>query len=329
VNDWVVIDRRFNGPRNSANGGYACGLAGTAVGSPSGRVALHEPPPLDVPLLRGARTMALFRCSAAMMSSRQPRPPPYRRRRRPRRRWRRPRSRREGTWASRTTGSRRVSSAGPRARTACGSTPARSGTVPRSPPRARRSQTIRCCLGGARLPRRARDPVCRPPHSDRCPRPGARSAHRVMPATRSDDDGPDSAAERAERLRPTAPYRGVHPPAGTSEADSDEPALPTAPAAVAKQWPPRADWSGGSASGAVVVLPSGPVVGEAAVEQGEQLTTHTTAPVAKARVKPDCLSPRSRDRGGHGTPGPVPAGPSGGPVNRRRSVQEGSATGGE
>ena len=52
VNDWVVIDRRFNGPPNSANGGYTCGLAGTAVNAPAVRVSLRKPPPLDVPLLR-------------------------------------------------------------------------------------------------------------------------------------------------------------------------------------------------------------------------------------------------------------------------------------
>ena len=52
MNDWVVIDRRFNGPPNSANGGYTCGLAGTAVKAPAVRVSLRKPPPLGVPLLR-------------------------------------------------------------------------------------------------------------------------------------------------------------------------------------------------------------------------------------------------------------------------------------
>jgi len=52
VNDWVIIDRRFNGPPNSANGGYTCGLVGTAVQAPSVRVSLRKPPPLEVPLLR-------------------------------------------------------------------------------------------------------------------------------------------------------------------------------------------------------------------------------------------------------------------------------------
>ena len=52
MNDRVVIDRRFNGPPNSANGGYTCGLVGTAVKAPAVHVLLLKPPPLDVPLLR-------------------------------------------------------------------------------------------------------------------------------------------------------------------------------------------------------------------------------------------------------------------------------------
>ena len=52
VNDRIIIDRRFNGPPNSANGGYTCGLVGTALEAPSVRVSLRKPPPLEVPLLR-------------------------------------------------------------------------------------------------------------------------------------------------------------------------------------------------------------------------------------------------------------------------------------
>jgi hypothetical protein len=45
----IVITRRFRGPPESANGGYACGLLGMHI--PSGaRVRLQHPPPLDVPL---------------------------------------------------------------------------------------------------------------------------------------------------------------------------------------------------------------------------------------------------------------------------------------
>jgi len=52
VNDSIIIARRFNGPPNSANGGYTCGLVGTEIEAPSVRVSLHKPPPLEVPLLR-------------------------------------------------------------------------------------------------------------------------------------------------------------------------------------------------------------------------------------------------------------------------------------
>lgn len=45
----VVISRRFRGPPDSANGGYACGLIGCRVHG-SARVRLTEPPPLGTPL---------------------------------------------------------------------------------------------------------------------------------------------------------------------------------------------------------------------------------------------------------------------------------------
>ncbi len=50
--DEVRISRRFNGPPQSANGGYACGLAGTAVPGDAARVSLRHPPPLEVTLER-------------------------------------------------------------------------------------------------------------------------------------------------------------------------------------------------------------------------------------------------------------------------------------
>ncbi|WP_377267735.1 hypothetical protein [Peterkaempfera sp. SMS 1(5)a] len=49
----LVIARRFNGPADSANGGYACGtFAERASGAhgPAVAVTLLEPPPLDTPL---------------------------------------------------------------------------------------------------------------------------------------------------------------------------------------------------------------------------------------------------------------------------------------
>jgi hypothetical protein len=45
----IVIDRRFRGPADSANGGYACGLIARAVGGPA-VVTLRSPPPLYMPL---------------------------------------------------------------------------------------------------------------------------------------------------------------------------------------------------------------------------------------------------------------------------------------
>jgi hypothetical protein len=45
----VTIDRRYRGPLRSANGGYACGLLGSRVGS-AAEVTLRLPPPLQRPL---------------------------------------------------------------------------------------------------------------------------------------------------------------------------------------------------------------------------------------------------------------------------------------
>lgn len=45
----VVIDRRFQGPPTSGNGGYVCGVvAGHIEGS--AEITLRAPPPLDRPL---------------------------------------------------------------------------------------------------------------------------------------------------------------------------------------------------------------------------------------------------------------------------------------
>ena len=48
--DEVVIERRFRGPPNSVNGGYACGVAAAALGDGTVEVTLHAPPPLERPL---------------------------------------------------------------------------------------------------------------------------------------------------------------------------------------------------------------------------------------------------------------------------------------
>ncbi|HEX2404546.1 MAG TPA: hypothetical protein VHM29_07570 [Acidimicrobiia bacterium] len=45
----IVIDPRFRGPPNSANGGYACGIVGEGIGGIA-TATLRRPPPLEVPL---------------------------------------------------------------------------------------------------------------------------------------------------------------------------------------------------------------------------------------------------------------------------------------
>jgi hypothetical protein len=45
----ITIERRFNGPLTSANGGYACGRVARFVDGPAA-VSLRRPVPLDVPL---------------------------------------------------------------------------------------------------------------------------------------------------------------------------------------------------------------------------------------------------------------------------------------
>lgn len=47
--DQIVFDRRFRGPPESANGGYASGVAAGLLGAPAS-VRLLRPPPLDRPL---------------------------------------------------------------------------------------------------------------------------------------------------------------------------------------------------------------------------------------------------------------------------------------
>jgi hypothetical protein len=46
----VVIPSRFNGPPESAHGGYACGRVAALVDAPAVEVTLRRPPPLDHPL---------------------------------------------------------------------------------------------------------------------------------------------------------------------------------------------------------------------------------------------------------------------------------------
>jgi hypothetical protein len=46
----VSIDRRFNGPPDSAQGGYACGLVAERIDARAAAVSLRAPPPLETPL---------------------------------------------------------------------------------------------------------------------------------------------------------------------------------------------------------------------------------------------------------------------------------------
>ncbi len=46
----LIIDGRFNGPPESANGGYTAGLLAERVGPGAVEVTLRRPPPLDTPL---------------------------------------------------------------------------------------------------------------------------------------------------------------------------------------------------------------------------------------------------------------------------------------
>jgi hypothetical protein len=46
----IVIERRFRGPTESANGGYTCGVVAALMGGGPAEVTLRRPPPLDLSL---------------------------------------------------------------------------------------------------------------------------------------------------------------------------------------------------------------------------------------------------------------------------------------
>ncbi len=48
--DSMIIGRQFNGPPDSANGGYAAGLLAQQLDADTVEVTLRAPPPCDVPL---------------------------------------------------------------------------------------------------------------------------------------------------------------------------------------------------------------------------------------------------------------------------------------
>jgi hypothetical protein len=49
MTEQITIERRFNGPPNSAHGGYVCGTIASHIGT-CAQVTLRAPPPLDRPL---------------------------------------------------------------------------------------------------------------------------------------------------------------------------------------------------------------------------------------------------------------------------------------
>ena len=90
----LTIARRFRGPLNSANGGYAAGLLAQAVGEGGVEVTLRLPPPLDRPLqvTRDGERVLLQRrgCARRRGPPRRARGSPRQRRRASPRRTRRP-----------------------------------------------------------------------------------------------------------------------------------------------------------------------------------------------------------------------------------------------
>jgi hypothetical protein len=71
----VVIERRFNGPPNSAHGGYACAVAAQFLDW-SAEVSLKAPPPLGTPMSvrRNGDSVALERDGQVVIAARQAEP---------------------------------------------------------------------------------------------------------------------------------------------------------------------------------------------------------------------------------------------------------------
>jgi hypothetical protein len=73
VTSIVVIDERFRGPPDSANGGYTCALLARWIDGPA-EVTLRAPPPLDTPLTiqRGEQKASLVRGDGALIAEAVP-----------------------------------------------------------------------------------------------------------------------------------------------------------------------------------------------------------------------------------------------------------------
>jgi hypothetical protein len=50
MSETLVINRRFNGPPGSGNGGYVCGVMAKLIDSDTSTATLRAPPPLETPL---------------------------------------------------------------------------------------------------------------------------------------------------------------------------------------------------------------------------------------------------------------------------------------
>lgn len=50
VSESLIIPSRFNGPAQSANGGYTCGVVADLIGAEEASVSLRLPPPIERPL---------------------------------------------------------------------------------------------------------------------------------------------------------------------------------------------------------------------------------------------------------------------------------------
>ena len=82
----LVIARRFNGPPDSAQGGYACGLVSERIDASVATISLRRPPPLERPLevcrrdggaalLDGEQLVAEGAASELELEVPEPRPP--------------------------------------------------------------------------------------------------------------------------------------------------------------------------------------------------------------------------------------------------------------
>jgi len=73
MSETIVIDSRFNGPPNSGNGGYVCGLLASSIEG-AAEVTLRKPPPLERPLAmeHDSNGQVLLKDSADILAAARP-----------------------------------------------------------------------------------------------------------------------------------------------------------------------------------------------------------------------------------------------------------------